>query len=374
MPRQRAHVLPSPGGSLTAAGSYSSRKSEKPTASVEDTNYRHSLGLRNIYIQTEDPPLELMHRAREIISLERASPEMDDCTAQKLRDITRRVEDESEDEIIRQLAPHVIPAINTVPDGRLARNSNQLWYNSVPVPLDPKVLIQPLPLPLPKPNLAFGYSQAAFNKEQLTTIDLLVDDQFGCSFAVPDQKLLFPFLAVEFKSQAENGTLYVATNQVASAGAIAMNANMKLQSRSFGLDSFDFDEPQFFSVTLDNILARVNVHWIRNRTDGEPHSFHLEKLSTHLLDDAHGVRSLRRAIKNILDYGSDIRLPQLCAALHAYREAVIAKRETATTDKNPGDEAQSNAQPEQPRRSKRAQRPSRKQAEGMWLQGKKDIG
>ena len=69
----------------------------------------------------------------------------------------------------------------------------------------------------------FGYSEAAFTENQLAAIDLLVDDQFGQSYAVPDQKLRFPFLDIEFKSQAKNGTHFVATNQVAGAGAIVLS-------------------------------------------------------------------------------------------------------------------------------------------------------
>lgn len=365
MPRQGgADVLPSPGDSFTSAGA-SSKKSDRSTASVNDPNYRDSLRRRNIFIEAEDPPLELMLRARRIISRERTSPEMDESTAQKLRNTIRKVQNEGEDEMIRQLAPSIIPAIDILPDHRLARNSNQVWSNAIPVALNSKVLIRPLPLPKPKPDLAFGYSQSAFNEEQLATIDLLVDDHFGCSYAIPDQKLRFPFFNVEFKSQAKNGTLYVATNQVAGAGAIVMNANLELISRSFGLESFDFDQPQFFSVTMDHKMACVNVHWIRDQTDEGQYSFHLEELSQHLLKDANGVRALRRAIKNILDHGSDTRLEHLCDALDAYRKAIIAEREAATTQKSHENAIQAHAQPKRPRQSKRAQRPPHNKAEKM---------
>jgi len=80
------------------------------------------------------------------------------------------------------------------------------------LPQDPNVLTNPLPLPRPKPVLVFGYSEAAFTEKQLMTIDLLVDDQFGRNYAIPDQKLRFPFLDVEFKSQAKNGIYYIKIN------------------------------------------------------------------------------------------------------------------------------------------------------------------
>ncbi len=354
MPRKITEVLPSPDDSVNSTIS-SSRKSERSTASVHDADYHHSLRYRDIYIEREDPPMELMRRAERIISRPRASPEMDDATIQKLRGKSRKLRNEAEDVIIKQLAPHIIPAMDEIPDQRLAMNADQPWFNSIPVPLDPSILTNPLPLPRPKPDLAFGYSETAFTRNQLGTIDLLIDDQFGRSYAIPDQKLRFPFLDIEFKSQAKNGTHYIATNQVAGAGAIILNGHLELIQRSFGTRNFDFDEPQFFSVTMDHQLACVNVHWLSAPAEGGQCSFHVEGLSQHLLKDANGLRAAVRAIKNILDYGSDARLRRLCEALDTYRETVIAEREAITKQRDKRHKA--NSQPDQRRESKRGQQP-----------------
>jgi hypothetical protein len=150
--------------------------------------------------------------------------------------------------------------MNEVPDSRLASSLNELWCSSVPVPLDLSILASPLPLPKPRPDLAFRYSETAFTRNQLGVIDLLVDNQFGQSYAVPDQTLRFPFLQIEFKSQAQNGTYYTATNHAAGARAIAMNGNLEIIQRSFGLQNFDYEEPRYFSVTMDHQLACVSVH------------------------------------------------------------------------------------------------------------------
>ncbi|KIX97459.1 uncharacterized protein Z520_06911 [Fonsecaea multimorphosa CBS 102226] len=328
MPRHPTPMLPSPNNS---SPSTISRTSEKSAVSVTDTDYRQSLGYRNIYINRIDPPAELMKRAKRIISRSRASPEIDDATAQGLIAISRRVENDSEDVIIQQLAPGIIPAMNKVPDSRLASNANSLWCDSIPVPLDPSILANPLPLPKSKPDLAFGYSEAAFTRNQLGTIDLLVNAQFGRSYAIPDQKIRFPFLEIEFISQAKNGTHYIATNRAAGAGAIALNGSLDLiQRSSHGMGKFDYNEPQYFSITMDHELARINVHWLKAPVEGEGrHSFHVEGLSKHLLDDANGIRAVRRAFKNILDNGADARLRTLCEALDAYRETVVRNREAA---------------------------------------------
>lgn len=162
-------------------------------ASVRDANYRDSLAYRHIYINREDPPVELMRRAHKIISRPRTSPEIDDQTAQQLIKTSRRIKNDSEEVIVQQLAPDIIPAMKLVPDQRLTSNANQLWSDSVPVPLDPDVLTTPLPLPKPKPkpDLAFGYSEAAFNRKQIMTIELPVDGQFGRSYAIQTKSFDF---------------------------------------------------------------------------------------------------------------------------------------------------------------------------------------
>ncbi|OAP57224.1 hypothetical protein AYL99_07962 [Fonsecaea erecta] len=288
-----------------------SRKSEKSAASVHDTNYRQWLRYRNIYVNRGAPPPELMRRAERIISRSRTSPDMDDEAVQQVIRTSRMIEDEVEEVILQQLAPDVIPAMKTLPDGRLASNASQLWCNCVPIPLKPSILTDPLPLPRPKPDRIFGYSEEAFTESQLGTIDLLVDDYFGRSYAIPDQKIRFPFLEIDVMSQAKNGTHYIVTNQAAGAGAIALNGNLELMRRSSGLEKFDYEEPLYFSIT-----------------EGR-HSFHVAGLSKHLLDDANGIRALSRAIKNILDNGTDVRLRALCVALDAYRETVIRDRNAA---------------------------------------------
>jgi molecular chaperone GrpE (heat shock protein) len=156
IPRKTADFLPSPSDIFKSTIS-SSKKSVKSAASVSDTDYRkNSSRYRNIYIERERPPTELIRRAMRIISRRRESPEMDDAAIQKLRDRSRKLQDESEKKIVQQLARHIIPAMDEISDERLAGNADQLWFNSVPVPLGPKVLTNPLLLPRPKPDLAFG--------------------------------------------------------------------------------------------------------------------------------------------------------------------------------------------------------------------------
>ena len=368
MAQKPADVLSPPDESFQSAITFS-KKSLKSVASVRDLNYRHSLLCRNIFIQREDPPEEMMQRAKKLISRRRTSPEIDDDAAEELKKEARRCQDKAEDAIAERLAAHIIPAMKKFPDSRLKMSPGQQWYNSVLIPLNSNVLITPLPLPKPKPNLAYGYSEAAFDEKQLLTIDLLIDDQSGRSYASPDQVLQFPFLDVEFKSQAKNETLYMATNQVAGAGAIALNGYLELICRSFGAERFDFDEPHFFSVAMDQDFAHVNVHWIGKPAEGGQYSFHVERLSSHVLSESNGLRSLQRAIKNILDYGLNVRLRTVCEALDALRQNFISERQAVNTERDQRSIVQTQPEPKQRARGKRAQLPSHNEQE---IQGRND--
>jgi hypothetical protein len=73
MPRKPDSALLSPEDNSDRATTVS-RKSDRSAASVHDSDYRQSLRQRNIYVNREDPPPELMRRARRIISRPRASP------------------------------------------------------------------------------------------------------------------------------------------------------------------------------------------------------------------------------------------------------------------------------------------------------------
>ncbi len=61
-------------------------------------------------------------------------------------------------------------------------------------------------------------------------------------------------------------------------------------------------------MTMDHIVACVNVHCTCNQADIQEYIFYLEETFTHLLSDTAGVRDLQRATETILKYGSGSRL------------------------------------------------------------------
>jgi hypothetical protein len=323
--------LPSPDDSgASAAFTLSSNQSDKSSASVKDADYRESLGYRNIYINRKKPPTGLMRRAKEIVSGSRSSPEVDEAAAEEVKEISRELETKNEEDIIQQLAPSVIPGMNGVPDRILASSADQQWTNFVPVPLKPSVTTSPppLPLPRPKPDKAFGYSDKAFTENQLDTVRFLTDP-LGRSYATPDRGLLFPFLDDEFKSQGKGGSHVIATNQAAGAGAVAMIGLVELRRRGLGLNTIDYDEPQFFSLSVDHSTVHVYVHWLSVGAEDGQFSFHMEELSLYYLRDLDGLRTVHRTVKNILDWGRKERLQAIRKLLDAYREKFQTERAAA---------------------------------------------
>ncbi|KAL9607690.1 MAG: hypothetical protein Q9167_007420 [Letrouitia subvulpina] len=325
-----------------------SAKSSKTSIETREPNFRDCAERRNIYIYRGCPSNRLMQRARDIVFNQRSSPELDDDAAVKLVNIAEQMEAEPEEVIAQGLAAELIPAMRQLPDSRIGRALNQLWTDAVLVPTRSSVLEPCLPLSKPKPGCAFGFSKSAFTSDQQEVAHLLVD-QFGRSYARPDKNLLYPFLSIDFKSEATGGTHHIGTNQAANAGAIALHGFLESMRRTSSVDDFNYDEPKFFSMTLDAAYVKINVHWVRKTSKEGEFEFHVTKIARHNLDNENGVKAVQRSAKNILEYGLNKQLPILSTAFDNYRTKITAVKEietfaeqepTAKEDENAKEEAE----------------------------------
>ena len=306
------------------------------------SKFRPLLAKYNIVILKEDPPAVLIEQANKIISPPGSSFEMDEATARELRREFLGVAEDTESEFVRKLGPRLFPAMNQAPD-QTVFNSNRLWDQRVAISLDPVPLEIPQPLPKPKPDSVFGYSKAAFTSNQQMAIDLLGKNP-RTSYAMPAEGLIFSFLQFEFKAHAMGGLLFVAENQAASAGAIAMNGLLELYKRILAEEDIDMHMPQYFSVTMSQRVATLNVHWLSRSADG-PISFHIALLQGYLLTDSNSIRAVDQAVKNILDYGVRTRLPRIRAALDRYYQKVVRERKTAIGGRESGSQAEGQQRP-----------------------------
>ncbi|KAI9760411.1 MAG: hypothetical protein M4579_001707 [Chaenotheca gracillima] len=328
-------------------------KKSKYSTTLHGPGYReNTLLFRNIHVNRETPPTELKDRATEITTKSRMSPELDDAAVEQVKSLVRRLEDQPEELIKIHLTPRLGLSQELPSKQELVQSSGGLWCDAVLIPPRPRMVELSMHLRRPKPDLAFGYSKSALTEAQFVSSMLLTSDetseQLGKSYARPENSLLYPFFTVEFKSQANQGTHFTASNQAAVAGAIGLNGVLEVFRRGLGLAKLNLDQPQFFSLTVDHELARLNIHWLRLAEDGQYH-FHMAVLSKHLLDDAAHLKALHRAIKNIFDYSTERRLQVLCAAIDACGQETTkagTKISEGTTTGNVGVEEQGKLQPQ----------------------------
>lgn len=290
--------------------------------SVRGSNFRNILGERNVFINNIEPSIELMKRAKEIF-IDETFPKMDDSLAKNLAIDAKKLETKSEKELVRKLVTPLILAITEVPVQSLEMSEDKLWVRAINVPLDPDSPAVPITLSRPRPDFVFGYPIKSFNKTRLNTIKLLVAESHE-NYAMPDEAAIFPFLVVEAKAQAAGGTHFVASNQAAHAGAVAMLGTLELARRISAEEDIDLDQPQFFSISIDYATAHINAHWLCRDTENGAFCFHMRHLQTYLLD-ADGLKAVNLAVKNILHFGVTKRLANICRDLDTYSQKIKKK-------------------------------------------------
>ena len=312
---------------------------------AHETKFRTILDKHNIHIHYKDAPSQIIKRAREIILPPNSSFEMDDVTAKELKRTLINSMEKGEDVFVREVGPRLFPAMSNIPDQRLATETDKLWNQAVTILSDPVPLLIQRKLPRPKPDLAFGYSGAAFDKNQDMAIGLLSTEDEK-SYAKPVETLRFPFLQLEFKS-ISTGIRKVAENQVANGGAIAMRGLLELYRRILAEKDINMNIPQFFSLCLDQAVVYVNVHWLSYNADNMTISFHMVRIESYFLDRSKSLKKVHQILKNILDYGLRERLTRIREALDKYYQDFILERETAIHRRN--SESQGEEQPIPPR-------------------------
>ena len=115
--------------------------------------------------------------------------------------------------------------------------------------------------------------------------------------------MLQPFLIVEGKSCA--GVTADAENQAIRGGATLVRVRRELHARAKdykipeaeGPDLFSF----VFSCTITPQVATTWVHWCHH--SGSADTYHMNRISEHLMSRHHELIDLRRNLHNIMDWG-----------------------------------------------------------------------
>ncbi|KAI4235454.1 MAG: hypothetical protein LQ349_003162 [Xanthoria aureola] len=319
--------LPSPDMTTRSFSRAPTASSQKSNASVHDSDYREKLEDYNTYVPGRTPPPEIKQEAEKMVFRRRETPELEDAVICQLRETIKDLQNKGEEEVKNRLGAHIIPGYSTPSDKRLDVVQGQLWSKAVPIPVKSSLLDPPLPLPKPKPDTTFAFSKTAFTESQLGTMKSLVQYSNGPSFASLSPDIRFPFAVIEYRSQAKDGSIRVATNQAAGAGAVALNSFLELMNRSSSLDASDIKKPLFFSVAMDQNSAYINMHWMGKMSNTNEHTFHLEELRMLPLRYGDSIQVLQRALKNIHDYAAGDLLKIIIDALDEYRNEQDERKE-----------------------------------------------
>lgn len=131
-----------------------------------------------------------------------------------------------------------------------------------------------------------------------------------------------------------------------------MNGLLELNRRISAEPSFDFNQPQFFSLTVNNVFTSMNVHWLSHSADNGSVCYHMGKLSRHFLDQPDGLKAVHPIVKNVLDYAVSGRLPKIRQALDIYKQNFVVEREKeAVHGRDSASESQAEEQQISPRQS-----------------------
>ena len=335
----------------------------KSANGVRAPRFRFFLEKRNIFVNDTKTSTELLKQVTEIMTDKESSSGLDDTLAKKLADQEWNLESSNETKLISHLVRPLIPDTTEAPYLSLTSDENKEWSISVPVPVYPSTVAKIPRLPRPKPDFVFGYSKTAFNASQFE-VSRLLETESGNDYGMPDGNTMFPFLVLECKSQATGGTHFVATNQAATAGAVAMKGVLELALRIPAEGNIDFGEPMFFSITIDHLFACINVHWLSKVAESGPYCFHMSRILRYVLD-VDGLKAVNRAIKNILHYGANERLTKIRGQLDMYAQKV---KETVPLDEGnsasnlPSEELQNQMQPRKRKTRKQTQQSKRRRS------------
>ncbi|TKA64920.1 hypothetical protein B0A49_12968 [Cryomyces minteri] len=220
------------------------------------------------------------------------------------------VEDEGEDEIAGKLGVTlpVFPRVGSEHEHLARKNKRPFGATSELLPavaasLQPDSLLPRIRGPVP--DITYGIKPSAFNTPQ----EICHNQPPLNEIHQPIADLYWPFLAVEIKSQAKGGSLYVATNQCAGSGSACVKA-MDILSTDYPLSN---DTPLLaFSCAVDGGTAKLYVHW-----QSSPGEFHLATIQRYLLSDPQYLHDLYRHVYSIIHWGTHERLSYIRRVLDA---------------------------------------------------------
>jgi len=301
----------------THVGSVFSKK--QPSAiSTGSQAYRAVLLKHRVEIlqRTNNPrPIQkiVQDLALNMITRKRNEPSPTAAESAMLHEVIWQLELDGEATLVTDLVPYLISPIFHA-QALLRKGANQEWTSSA-MPHVPNMTHGPVSIP--KPDLQYSFKPSAFTQDQRT----IMDHSLICNYSQPLLEHYFTFLVFEFKSDAAGGSFRHAERQAAGAGALAVNS-----LRSFlKIAQTNSDPPKmeskFFSCTMNASYADLWVHWCEPDEDSaRKDRFYSTRVGRYTLEEPDQVQRFQAALRNIVDWAMEERLPLIRTALSRIKD------------------------------------------------------
>lgn len=294
---------PSPPSSFASLPSVSAARTAFTTLTpdssvqrVKGPTYRHDLALNFIVIDPVDYDSTVVSAANDIFSKMRTSPGISEQQAIQAKDTLKILRGESDEGTLKDgfLETGIFPGVIPLPG--IAKGGN-IMFDSRNLPHQP--LAPPLPRPKPKQHYCFAYDQFSPEETFKQSNSILQPS------AAPSTTGFWPFLVVEFKSQAKQGTHWTGENQAAGGGAVCVNGMEKLLS--IASESATPIQSIAFSCVVDRKHANLWVHYLEKLS-----GYYISvEVKSYYLNAHQDIILCRNSLRNILDWAIETRLPAI---------------------------------------------------------------
>ena len=191
----------------------------------------------------------------------------------------------------------------------IAEGRNVQWSTDA-LPSNPKY---PHQLSAPKPDRHYGYPLG--HKSDWTDEEMaVVDHRTAQPYTQPTRENLFPFLMLEVKSEATGGVLYVAENQAVGSGVHSVESLRWLLRQASPSEVPAATDAVAFAGAVSPRAAVFYILWYSE----DEQRYIMSKFSNVSFMEGPkrpDIQQCKDVIKNVLDYGIEVRQPVIRKAL-----------------------------------------------------------
>ncbi|KAH9216200.1 hypothetical protein DL95DRAFT_297485, partial [Leptodontidium sp. 2 PMI_412] len=224
---------------------------------------------------------------------------------------------------------------NIFPDPELSNGLYRIDRNPIAKRAVPDVGSD-LKVSTPSPDMLYGYNREAFPQQQTQLRSM------GNEMVANTQDLIYPFFVIEFKADGpgESGSMWVATNQCLGGSASCVNIAERLNRQLKQCKSNEVQpiDSSAFSIAMNGTEARLYISWKHNELD-----YYMRKVKSFSLQEPDHFLEFRKYVRNIIDWGKDMRLTAIQKSLDDLLEEGRRKTSEVAKSRGPPSDASSSS-------------------------------